>query len=118
MVSLNLSLLRHMKCDWSTWVKKEGGGVLHGGAARLWSVASFPIFLPFLFWMTNFAFNFYPVFSFLSLVNAWPQHLYCLLLLLHKGSIWALLKEDGFLDTAGLAAMEEFYLQKKTDCKY
>lgn len=51
------------------------------------------------------------------LVNAQPQHPCCVLLLLHKGRK-ALLKNDGVLDAAGIAAMEELHLQKKTDCKY
>jgi len=62
---------------------------------------------------------FFQLFFFLPhLVNAQPHHLYCVLpLLLQKGSSWAFLKEDGFLDAAGIAAVEELHLQKKTDCK-
>lgn len=48
-------------------------------------------------------------FSSCFLVNAQPQPPCCILLLLHKRSR-ALLKSDGFLDAAGIAAMEELHL--------
>lgn len=97
--------------------KKAVGCSMEGLQGHRVQPLVFPYFVAFSV-MNDRTFQHFCCFSFLSLVNAWPQYLYCVLLLLHKGSFWLCLKEDGFLDTAGIAAVEELYLQKKTDCKY